>query len=129
MTQPKPVENILYEFLAEHQADFGDSVEIHTSAYEKWSKDSGIIPGDADASFDPDRDYELDGLLTIEIYARVLGQDKTQRLPARQNCFTIKRIMMQLFRQFPTLNGRCCNVVVLRQTRFFEDTRADKYAV
>lgn len=127
----KPVENLVYEFLAEHQADFGSLVEIHPSAYEKWNKNAGIIIGDADTSMLPNGDgdevTEFDGLLTLEFYARVEGQDKTQRLPARQKVFDLKKKTIQLFEEFPTLNNRGCQVQILRQARFFDDTRGDKY--
>lgn len=129
----QPVENLMYEFLAEHQAEFGASVEVHTSAYETWTKDSGIIPGDADTSMmlngNEDEVTEYDGLMTLEIYARVIGQDKTKRLPARQKAFDIKKKLIQLIEDFPTLGGRGCQVQVLRQVRFFDDTKSEKYCI
>lgn len=129
----KPIENLLYEFLAEHQADFGAEVEIHPSAYEKRHKDHGIIVGDAESMMLPNGNdidvTEFDSVLVIEFYSRVIGQDKTLRLPSRQKVFDLKKKTIQLFEDYPTLNNRGCRVQVLRQNRFFDDTRADKYAV
>jgi hypothetical protein len=142
----KPAENLVYEFLFE-QKDFflatgevyGDAdFEIKPSAYDKREKNNGIEIGDADSSMLPngrdDEDGELemveyDALLTIEIFGRVTGKDKTLRLPARAKVFDIKKKLLQLFEKFPTLNGRGCRVKVLRQMRFFDDSRADKYAI
>jgi len=137
----KPAENLVYEFLFEQRdffladgEEYADAdFEIHPSAYDKRNKNSGIEVGDADTSMLPngndDQMTEYDGLLTLEIYGRVTGQDKTNRIPARQKVFDIKLKLCQLFEQFPTLDGRGCRVKVLRQVRFFDDTRADKYAI
>lgn len=137
----KPVENLIYEFLAENLAEFTGEIpegeqadfEIHPSAYERWNKDNGIVVGDADTSMLPNGNdidmTEFDGLLALEIYSRVAGQDKTNRLPARQKVFDIKKKLLQLLEEFPTLNNRGCLVRAERQVRFFDDTRADKYAI
>jgi len=128
-----PIENLIDEFLDDHQADFGATCEIHTSAYEKRGKVSGIIIGDAETNAQPngndDELTEYDAFLTIEIYARVEGQDKQVRLPARQAVFDLKTILIQLIEEFPTLGGRVCEVQVRRQLRFFDDTNADKFAI
>lgn len=132
----KPAENLLYEFLDEQKASFtaiDSGAEVHPSAYDKWNLKCGLVIGDADTSMLPngngDDVTEYDGLLTIEIYARVEGPDKTLRLPARQKVFDLKKKMLQLFEEFPTLNGRGCKIRIWRQVRFFDDTRSDKYAV
>ena|SRR5436190_356075 len=131
----QPIENLLFDFLDENAAEFGESISIRPTPYEKRDTDSGIEIGDADSSMLPngqeDEMTEFDGLLTIEIFSRVVGTGKTQasRVAARQTVFDIKKMMLQLFEEFPTLNGRACSVRVYRQVRFFDDTRADKYAI
>lgn len=135
----KPAENLIYEFLDEQKLNFlldgeiyGKDFEIHPSAYEKWNAQTNLIVGDADTSMLPngngDSMTEFDALLTLEIVSRVVGKDKTNRLPARQKVYDVKKILLQLFEEYPTLNGRGCRVKVLRQVRFFDDTRADKWA-
>lgn len=129
----KPVENLVYDFLEENVAEFGGSVELHTSAYETRKNDNGIVIGDADTSMEPNGNQddvtEFDGLLALEIYARVQGADKTSRSDARKKVFDIKSVLVRLFDRYPTLDGRGCRVRVLRQVRFFDDTKADKYAI
>lgn len=129
----KPVENLVYEFLAENAAVFGAGVELHPSAYEERKKDSGIVVGDADTSMLPgngDEMTEFDALLVIEIYGRLKGSDKVvSRSAARQVVFDLKLKLLQLFESQPSLNGRGCRVSVRRQVRFFDDTRSDKYAI
>src|SRR5436190_17602285 len=131
----QPIENLLFEFLDENAAEFTDGVSIRATPYDKRDSDNGIEIGDADSSLLPngqeDEMTEFDGLLAIEIFSRVVGKEKSQadRITARQTGFDIKKKMLQLFETFPTLNGRACSVHVYRQVRFFDDTRADKYAV
>jgi hypothetical protein len=136
----KPAENLVYEFLAENESVFQPvapamtpTFEIHPSAYEKRKTDTGIIVGDADSSMLPngqdDDVTEFDAILTLEIYARVTGKDKTQRLAPRQQIFDIKKKLLQLFDDYPNLNNRGCKVKVLRQARFFDDTSAEKWAI
>ncbi|HUF02785.1 MAG TPA: hypothetical protein VMM38_01275 [Aridibacter sp.] len=129
----QPVENLFHDFLVGNSAQFGANVEIHPSAYETRSLDNGIVIGDADTSMSPDGNQdsmtEYDGLLAIEIYGRVRGSDKSLRSEARRKVFEIKTALLQLLEKYPTLDGRVCRVRVLRQVRFFDDTKADKYAI
>lgn len=132
----KAVEDLVYDFLVEQLAAFatlGGDFEIHPTPYDTRQKNAGIEIGDADTSMLPNGNQdgmtEYDGLLTIEIFARVEGTDKTVRSPARQKVYDIKKIVLKLFEQYPTLNGRGCRVLPLRQVRFFDDTKADKYAI
>jgi hypothetical protein len=129
----KPGENLLYDFLTSHLSAFGDDFELHPTPYDKRTKNNGLEIGDADSSMLPSSSEqgvnEFDILLSIEIYGRVQGKNKTDRLPARQKVYELKRVLLQLFLDFPSLNGQCFEVQALRQMRFFDDTAADKYAI
>jgi hypothetical protein len=128
----QPVENILYEFLKEHEADFGSDFQVSPSPYDKRSTNNGIEVGDADSNLLPrsiDEQTEFDGLLAVEIFARVQGKDKTDRLPARQKVYDIKAVLLKLFLDHQDLGGRVCSIAAMKQVRFFDDTKADKYAI
>ncbi len=129
----QPVENLLYEFLAENIGEFGTALEIHTSAYETRHKDRGIVIGDAESEMLPDGNgdsmKEFDATLALEIYSKVEGQDKDLRIGARQAVFDIKTSLLKLFEKYPTLDARGCRIRILDQVRYFESYESEPYAV
>jgi hypothetical protein len=72
---------------------------------------------------------EFDALLTIVCYARVAGQDKTERTAARDQAIEIAKAVAALFLSDPSMGGRVRDSRVLRAARGFESVGSQPYAV
>lgn len=129
----KPIENILYEFLEANKASLPADSAVMPSAYDKYDGQHGVIIGDPDVAMLPNGNgedmTEFDCLLTLEVFARVAGLDKSNRIPARQKVFDVTKALLQLFEEFPTLEGKVCSIQYLEQTRFFDDRSTEKWAI
>ena len=107
--------------------------ELHETVYEAIRNSFGIRIGDCESELAPTPGggemEEFDALLTIVCYARVAGQDKTERTAARDQAIDIAKAVAGLFLADPSMGGRVRDSRVLRAARGFESVGSQPYAV
>ncbi len=137
MPDPKTIEDVVEEFLqgAVAAAVDGD-VLFGAEVKDEWSEieaDFGFIVGDCTASpaFAPGAVMsEFDAVLIVVAFARVVGQDKSVRKPARQKARALYLKAAEIFGLDPQMNTSVRDSRIRRCRRGFDSiSSADTYAV
>lgn len=133
----EPVEDKTFDFLEEsiNAAVSGETLfelELHDTIFQKINNDAGIRIGDAESDFAPNQGDELqeyDAILTLVIYSKILGANKTERSAARKRAFEISRAVAKLFFDDFRMNNRVCDSRVLTAVRGWDSLNSAPYAV
>jgi hypothetical protein len=133
------IEDAIFEYVdaAVTAAQEGSALylaELHGTVYESMTKDYGIRIGDCESDLAPlaggEAMEEFDALVTIVIFWRVVGADKSARRPARDNARALALATAKLFFDDPTMGGRVRDSLVGTCVRGYDSIEgADEYAV
>jgi len=127
------VEGILQDAVdaaVEGETVFGGEVK---DDWQTITKDFGYIVGDCVATPAPKPGGEMgecDALLVVVAFARVVGQDKTERKAARRKARALYLRASKIFSDNPQMGGLMRDSRILRCRRGFDSiSSADVYAV
>lgn len=126
----------MYEFLEEEiAASATDSVlyslELHDTIFQKIRTNRGIRISDCVSTFSPHGtdENEYDALVTLALFVRVEGKEKSNRQPALGAVFDIQKAVYALFRAKPDLNSRVCDSLLQRGGRGYDVMDGEPFAV
>lgn len=125
-----------FEFLesAIESAAEGDALygaELHDTVYQKIKDDFGVRISTPEGSLAPNSSgvEDYDALVTLVIFARIEGSEKTDRLDALDVCDALTKAVAQLFFDDLSMGGRVCDVDVLRHLTDFDSNGSDFFAI
>lgn len=125
-----------YEFLqtaiegaADTDALFG--AELHDTVYQQIENDFGVRISTPESSLAPQSSgiEDNDALVTLVIFARIQGADKTDRLNALDVCDAVTKAVAKTFYDDLSMGGRVCDCDVLRAVTDFDSIGSDVFAV
>jgi hypothetical protein len=107
--------------------------ELLDSPFAKMTKDYGVQVDDGDSDFAPtpgaEDIEEFDANVTLIVFSRVDGPDRSQRKAARSRAITLAKTVAKLFLLDPTMNERVNDSRVLRCLRGWANIKSVPYAI
>ncbi|HEX8500800.1 MAG TPA: hypothetical protein VF659_09425 [Pyrinomonadaceae bacterium] len=131
------VEDATHEFIAEAvvAAEEGSAlfgIELHDTLYTS-KQERGVQIGDCESDVAPlpggEGMQEFDAELSLFCFARIAGEDKSDRKAARNKARELMLAVAALFFDNTTMGGRVNDVLVRRCVRGYTDQGGDVFAL
>lgn len=132
-----PIEISVFEFLETAIAAAADTsalcdIELHDTVYQKIQSAAGVRISECVSMPSPGvggEIKEIDAVLTLVVFAKVEGKDKSARAEALTRCWAIESALVSLLNENASLGDRVCDLLIGRSVRGYDVFDGEPFAV